>query len=421
MSVKFFRCSLLIVSLFCIPVAYAVDIRIDYSLDDNGFFGDPSDPDDGFKERRDAIEAVAAFFSEILTDNLLAIDPSDFPGASWTPQLFHPATGFLTNLQTDLVIPEDEIVIFVGGRGLGGSGIGGPGGFSTANGSPEWFARILGRGDQNADSFTDSENSDVAPWGGSISFSTTLNWNFSLTENLGGFEFVSTAIHELCHVLGIGTADSWENLITSSDLFTGEAVTRSFGANTPVQSANGNGGHGHFEDTSQILMSDSYGSFGATHGTIQRVAMIPSGLDTGRNFRVLSDLDLAALIDIGWEVQVPTTIEELTFSASSLAVVRWPSSSFIDYQVTRSSNLDSDFVNQGPLQAGNGNILSWEDPTTPTDRAFYRISASSVFPSTGSGPLSAFTSFKAAIPSEDFLTIKGKIVYPIECGCETPF
>jgi len=214
-----------LVLLFSATFLSGVNIRIDYSLDTNGFFGDPTNDNDGFKERRDAIEAVAEFFSEILTDNLLAIDPAEFTDVTWTPRLFHPGTGALFNLPTDMVIPEDEIIIYVGGRALGGAGIGGPGAFTNTSDISPWIDIVRGRGQANASSANAADNTDFGPWGGSIAFSTTLNWNFSLTENLSGFEFVSTAIHEVCHVLGIGSANSWENLITSSEISTEATVT----------------------------------------------------------------------------------------------------------------------------------------------------------------------------------------------------
>lgn len=375
-------------------ISFSVDFRVDYSFDVNDFFGDPADPNDGLKERRDAIEAVAQFFSDLVEDDFLAIDPAEFtnPSPTWTPSFFDPGTGNFTTLPQNTVIPANEVIVFVGGRNLGGSaGLAGPGGFSQASGSLAWIQRVRGRGQANADSGIAADNTDFAPWGGSIAFNDQLSWNFSLTDNLTGFEFVSVAFHEFCHVLGFGLVDSWENFVTDpGDLFTGPAVVNSYGGQPLVQEANINGNHGHFaaplidpenpnDPPSIIPTGPAYGALGAAHGTSQRVMMTPSGLDNGINFDVLTDLDVAALIDIGWEVKTPASIDSVSIQ-SSLITLGWPSSSFVDYQVIRSADLIAPFTDIGGVQAGDGSVMSFEDANTPSSRAFYRIEATPKFP-----------------------------------------
>lgn len=97
----------------------ALTIQIDYSLDDNNFFAS--------QESRDAIEAVAKFYGDLIQDNLLRIDPSEFSQASWTARPRHPATNQIEEMP-DLVVPEDTIIVFVGSRVLSGNtrGIAGP-------------------------------------------------------------------------------------------------------------------------------------------------------------------------------------------------------------------------------------------------------------------------------------------------------
>ena len=187
----------------------ALDIQIDYSLDDNNFFNT--------QERRDAIEAVAQFYGDLLQDNLLRIDSSEFPSNFfWVPSIFHPATGAFTSLD-ELVIPEDTIIVFVGSRNLRGNrrGEAGPGGFSNARGDEEWFDLLFGRGQAGAEFRFEQANqrTDIGLWGGVISFDSDTTWNFSLTENQPGFEFVNVALHEMAHVLGIGVSDPWTNLV----------------------------------------------------------------------------------------------------------------------------------------------------------------------------------------------------------------
>jgi len=249
----------------------AITFKIDYTYDTSNFFGDPNNPSDELKERRDAIEAVAEFFSELIKDEFLQIDNTDFStNFTWTPRIFHPATGVLFTLPENTVIAANEVRVFVGARDLSGSTLGsaGPGGFSQASGNQAWFDRIRMRGQA-------SQTTDFAPWGGSISFDSPTNWNFSLERNQTGIEFITVALHEFCHILGIGTSSSWENLITESDEFIGAAVVQSFGGMPPVQASGTSGGHGHFESLSNNnpLISSSYGSFGANHGANQRVVI----------------------------------------------------------------------------------------------------------------------------------------------------
>ena len=293
--------------------ASAVNFRIDYSLDTNGFFGTDSNPD---VERREAIEAVADFFSEIIQDNFLAIDNSDsqFPQASWTPRLFNPSTGNIIDLDENMVIPANEVIVFVGARDLPNSVVGQAGpAFFSASGFTPWFERIRGRGQSEADSGTASNNTDFALWGGQIAFDTPRNWNFSLTENLSGTDFITVALHEFCHVIGIGSADSWDNLINSNDQFLGVASVRSLGENPPIQEVV----RGHFADfTNRRLNSVSFGSFGTPHGTVQAAIMRPSLSTTNGGLTVLSDLDLAGLVDVGWEIQVPVATNGFVLNAT---------------------------------------------------------------------------------------------------------
>ncbi|MGF1453225.1 MAG: PEP-CTERM sorting domain-containing protein, partial [Opitutales bacterium] len=106
-------------------VAPAVEIRIDYTYDTSNFFSTP--------ERRAAIEAVARFFSELLEDELLEIDPADFTQASWIATFTHPATG-ARELIENPVIPANTIIEYVGARALSinTTGLAGPGAFSAS-------------------------------------------------------------------------------------------------------------------------------------------------------------------------------------------------------------------------------------------------------------------------------------------------
>ncbi|MGJ8640609.1 MAG: matrixin family metalloprotease [Opitutaceae bacterium] len=352
--------SLLATTLTPYP-AQALEIVIDYTYDTSNFF----DTD----EKKAAIEAVAKFYGDMIQDNLLRIDPDDFSQATWTPTMSLPETGVSTPIPSLQVIPEDTIIVYVGARELGGStaGIAGPGGF-TAGGFQDWFARIRGRGNSGAESGTPSAQTDFALWGGSIAFDTPRNWNFSQSSNGSGSEFISIALHEMGHVLGMGSANSWNNLVDFDTFtFNGTNVLRSNGGVAPTADS------GHF---SGPLNSELFGSFSVTHGTSRPVLMLPSSTDTGSNFDVITDLDLAAMVDIGWELN-----PDLNFSASSLSpsgvALEWNTVSFKQYAVERSSTLPS-FITVQANTDGDGTTDSFSNPSPPVDHAFYRIVSSDI-------------------------------------------
>jgi hypothetical protein len=103
-------------------------------------------------------------------------------------------------------------------------------------------------------------------------------------------------MHELGHVFGIGTADSWQDKL-SGGAFTGaSARAANGGVNPPVD---GSGGHW------------KQGTNSTVNGVAQAVVMEPSLLTGTR--RSFTRLDYAGLADVGW--QVPATAA-ITMSAS---------------------------------------------------------------------------------------------------------
>ncbi len=352
--------SLLTISIHC--HVHALTIQIDYTYDTSDFFNTQA--------KRDAIEAVAKFYGNLIQDNLLRIDAAEYPGCSWTAIPRHPATGSTINIP-NLVVPANTIIVYVGARDLGVStvGVAGPGGWSGSSANAGWFPLLRGRGSAGAAIETAALRTDFAPWGGSIAFDIDSTWNFSQSQNSSGTDFISIALHEMGHVLGIGTSDSWLNKIYST-LFTGGASTRSYGSNPPLS------GTGHFGGAGTT--SRSFGSFNVTHGTTRQVLMLPTLMDDNSNLVVASDLDLAAFVDIGWQISPQLMLKPAGFGPAG-ASFSWNSSSFFDYKVQRGSNLIL-FPDGNATAAGNGGIQVWTDPAPPSARAFYRLSRTEVFP-----------------------------------------
>lgn len=273
--------------LFLSQAQGMVMIQFDYSLDANGFFNSQA--------RRDVLNSAGAFFETHLGDTLDTITPGG--SNTWTATFGNPATGNQAT-SSNLTIPADTLIVFAGGRNLGGStlGIGGPGGF-TASGSQSFLDTVGTRGE------TGAPGTDFGPWGGSLAFNDTTNWYFDPDTSsdeafpVAQSDFFSVALHELGHLLGFGTAQSWDNQVAGGN-FTGTASTAIFGNNVPLA-----GDNSHWQDGTTSTIG-GMGSF--------ETAMDPV-ITTGDRKR-FTDLDLAALQDVGWEVTpIPLPASVLLF------------------------------------------------------------------------------------------------------------
>ncbi|MDA1014493.1 MAG: GEVED domain-containing protein [Planctomycetota bacterium] len=250
-------------------------IVFDYSLDTNNFFDTQA--------KKDLLQTVADSLAEQITDDLLAITPGPSGQGfnnTWTTDFNHPATGAEHNI-VDLSVPADTVIIYAGGRDLPGStvGMGGPGGYSSS-GTQEFLDTVAARGEAGALTATAT---DFGPWGGSITFDTLASWHFGETTvglDNGENDFYSIAQHEIGHFLGIGTADSWNDQVSSGE-FTGPAAVASFGGNVPLHA-----GLSHWADGTM-----SGGQF---------AGMNPSLLSGTR--ALFTELDFAGLDDVGWDL-----------------------------------------------------------------------------------------------------------------------
>lgn len=264
--------SLAMMGLYAGPAA-ALKLQFDYT-NDGGFFSN------GNLDRRTTLESAGKFFETHLTDSLSAITSSG--GNHFNINFSNPSTGVGTTIN-DVSIAADTMVIHVGGINLPGStlGQGGPGGWSaTAAAGSNFLSTVSKRGQIGATQGASA--TDFAPWGGSISFDSATNWYFdkdtSTDEAFSGTDFFSVALHEIGHVLGIGTSDSWKNHLNGTT-FNGGGMTAT---------------------VSTDLAHWAINTIGLVDGKSQEAAMTPS-IGAGRRKR-FTDLDLAALTAIGWEV-----------------------------------------------------------------------------------------------------------------------
>ncbi|MCH2115393.1 MAG: hypothetical protein MK171_10860 [Pirellulales bacterium] len=298
--------------LFLIGSAAAINLTLDYTYDTSNFFGvgNPSGATAGAQAKA-SLESAADFYSDILSDSFSAIQtPAPFYSDvstglvtwSWSMSFNHPSTGANFSL-VDPTIATDECRVFVGSRNLSGStlGVGGPGGFSWSSTPTGQFSQEeVDQIEQITDDFSAAvedrmETSGFAPWGGVLSFDNLgTNWHYDHTTlpSAGEIDLLSVAIHELGHVVGLGTADEWSNLV-QGQLFTGSAATLEYGDSVPLDC---DGSCGHWDtNTQSVILGTS---------TPQDVLLDPAiGLAERKR---LTALDAAGLTDIGWSVITPT-------------------------------------------------------------------------------------------------------------------
>lgn len=270
-----------------------INIEFDYTYDTNSFFADPN--------RKLVLEAAAQVFESRLTDSLTAITSG--AGGNFNAVFFNPsATGTDLTLNS-FSVAADEIRVFVGASALGGNilGVGGYGGFGVS-GNQAFFDNARSRGQAGA---LAAAPTDFGPWGGSLGFSSTASWYFDTTpasvESFAGqSDFYSVAVHELGHLLGIGTAQSWDTRINLAGThFVGPA------SGTVLLSPD----DGHWADGTSSFV-----------GLVaQEAAMDPSILVGTRKY--FTTLDYAGLQDIGWQISaVPEPATWLLWGAGGALV-----------------------------------------------------------------------------------------------------
>jgi autotransporter-associated beta strand protein len=268
----------------------SVTIQFDYSHDTSGFFNDQS--------RKDVLQAAANDITGRLNDTLAAIPAPPSSADSWNAIFPDPSTGNQVSI-TNLQVPANTLIIYVGGRSLSGSSEAGQAntGFSYQIGGTSadqaWGNAVTGRYSPTGDGSTEAgaiQNppTDVGPWGGSIAFDPSANWFFGTDPSgiaANQVDFYSLAQHEIGHILGFVHADDgkgvWDSKVVNN-MFTGTNAEALFGGPVPIDPVD----QGHWQ-----------------HGLLFNggpVTMDPI-LQAGRR-TAFTELDFAALEDIGWQV-----------------------------------------------------------------------------------------------------------------------
>ncbi len=265
--------------------AQALQIEFDYSYDTRGFFTDTA-TGAPLTERRALLTLAASFYSGF-TDALAPIAPQ--AGDSWSVRITHPSLGGPQITLTNLTIPADTLRIYVGGSDSapGVLGFANTGSRLSATGSTQFVQAVTTRGQSSA---IGPNATDYGVWGGMIWFNAANDWYFGAGS--GGLQpgrpdFLTTATHEIGHILGYGEADSWGAQIDERGHFIGAASVAAHGGPVPLDRFRAHWAEG--------TMS-TYG------GMLQETMMDPSTPAGERQLPTI--LDYAGFADIGWQVSV---------------------------------------------------------------------------------------------------------------------
>ncbi len=237
------------------------DIAFDYRFDSDGFFDD--------RARRAALEAAAALWEAELGDEF-----ADVP-AGIAFEVRDPAD-LGRSVTVELAEPIDDVLIFVAAAPLGGSlGLGGATGLSAGGVSlGDAYARRV-----SADFRETGPVTDFEPWAGSITFASDAPWSFALDgPEPGRDDFLTTAAHEIGHVLGFGGAPAFAALSEGAVFAGPNALAATAGAGVPLDA------------TAHVV--DGYAG--------DAVLMDPIVIRGTR--KGLTDIDRAILADIGYEI-----------------------------------------------------------------------------------------------------------------------
>jgi hypothetical protein len=294
------------------PVYAGLNFQFDYTYDDNGFFGSSG------SVQRGALESAASYLEGILGDDFDAIVPDVRAGNTWVAGIFDPENRAVGIKINNLVVPADTLIVYVGGSdlsGIGALGFSKPGDIS-ASGSAAFVNGVVNRGEGgiitpwDGTGATLKDDTDVAPWGGVISFDNLTNWNFDDESGSGAstgeFDFRTVALHELSHVLGFGSVDSFDRLVSGSD-FTGPNAVAAYGGHVPLTSDL------HFDGVSSTVFQ----------GGAAQSAVLNGSLPTATR-REFTAVDAAALDDIGYDVVPEPTSPLLLLTASAAWLLRRP-------------------------------------------------------------------------------------------------
>jgi hypothetical protein len=241
-------------------------IQFDYRFDTKGYFD---------AERRSLLELAAAAWSERLRDDF----PTIPAGTPVVVKSVEELSGPLVELELDF--PIDDLLVFVGCTDDLTATV-----ETARTRTAVKFPHAFGD-DFMAEIEARWQGPDFEPWTSAITFACDKQFFLDPTPETfddvpnDETDFLSTAMHELGHALGVMTSAAYAALISDDgSVFTGPRAREVYGADVPLEP------DGHL--SSQLVIDD------------QRVLMDDSLSARTRVYP--TRLDLALLEDIGYEI-----------------------------------------------------------------------------------------------------------------------
>ncbi len=268
------------------PRVWGFEIIFDYAFDAHGFFDDPL--------VRSLLEDAANEYGARIMDSFDAYNG-----------YHHIDVGSVSSARR-IDSPEDGIRIYVGvDEDLIGT-------TTLGYGSPFYFLEENSRG-EIGHSGDPALATDFVPAWGIVEFNPApeqsgVPWFFDETldsdDDIIGNDFYSVALHEIGHVLGFGTAPSFHGQVTNGGYFTGASVTTLAGGLVGLTADRGHWPAATYwsslDGTNGLSLFPSLGLFDPL--------MTPYTRWGQREY--LTDLDLAAFKDIGWEIVASNVIKD---------------------------------------------------------------------------------------------------------------
>lgn len=279
-------------------------IQFDYRFDNAGFFDSP--------QRRQLLEAAAQIWSAYIGDEF-----ADIP----TGETFKvPLSSLSGTFQPSVILnqPIDEILIFVYSLPLSS------GSTTLASGGP--FGSFIVGSDRDLR----FNGSDFEPWLGTIYFNSSANFYFDSTPETDDvpadkIDFLSVAIHEIGHVLGIGASQAFNNQINGQQ-FAG-AISTAINGGQPIPLSED---LGHIQEGYTIDPNSE--------------ALMDVSLSSGER-TLPTQLDLALLADIGYQIaeldfpeEPPTLIPNINLSNNQTIVEGNTNPQSVTYTVSLSDS-----------------------------------------------------------------------------------
>lgn len=315
------------------PALGDLDIRFDYRYDTRGFFSGAN------IERRQILEAAAAIFEERISSTPPSITPSGIN--RWTLAFKNPDTGtdvYLTNLH----VPTGTMTIFVGARSISINALAYASFSYGYSGNSAWAKLFVGK----------DNSANFSPFGGSITFDESTPWFFDLTpDTLYSFpdkhDFFSVAIHEIGHLLGITRTSKAFAALSVEGKFFGPVSQSLYGGPIPMAE---NGSHWQQD----VLFEGSPPAMAYTSFKNKRWSF--------------SELDFAALVDIGYELKLPVPLSITGVAVEGgMITVTWNGGT-APYRLEGKSSLSDPWQPMGPLTFDRSLTLG-----TSGDTGFFRV------------------------------------------------